>query len=120
MSLTFASSIKPERVKEFIKGLFTILIFLCIYQITHAQTRVKFSGKITDNRNQPVSGATIEIENGPKLSADADGFFSVDLTVGNHIIVVSATGYQSKKISDINVSEGADNYLISCFGVFFK
>jgi hypothetical protein len=98
-------------VKVLIKSLFLSLFFFFAIITCFAQAVVKVTGKVTNARNQPIAAASIEVEGGPGLSADADGNFSVNLAAGSYVITVSAAGYQSKKVNEIDIKEGADNFI---------
>jgi hypothetical protein len=109
--VTFAVSIKSQIVKVFIKSLFLALGMFTCSMAAFAQSPIKVTGKVINNRNQPVSGASIIVEGGPKFSADAEGNFSLNLAAGNYAFTVSAVGYQTKLVNEIDIKEGADNFI---------
>lgn len=57
------------------------------------------SGRITDDRNQPVAGASIVIRGtGNGVSSDVNGFFKIQNISNNPSILISCAGYKSKEI----------------------
>jgi len=86
-------------------------LFVCIFSASFTMAQNSISGKITDDNNQPLPGASV-IEKGTVngTTADFDGNYS--LTVGeNAVLVVSFVGYETKEISvngmsEINISLG--------------
>ncbi len=91
--------------------LFFTAFFLSISLL--AQNTIKLTGKVLNERNEPVPGATILIEgSGKGIPADIEGRFSLSLEAGKkYTIIISAVSYESKSISEVIVGEGADNVL---------
>lgn len=60
----------------------------------------KVSGKITDQAGEPLIGATI-LEKGTSNGTftDLDGMYSLEVSDGNAILVVSYTGYETKEVA---------------------
>jgi hypothetical protein len=77
-----------------------------------AQT-VKLTGKILNKKNDPVVGATIQIEGSSTgTSSDVDGNFSLSLSVGQkYSLIISSVNYETKNISDVEVIAGQVNEL---------
>lgn len=97
------------------KNLFTfsfisVFILLC-GQPAHAQAVVKLSGKILNKRNQPVAGATVSAKGQRSVPANADGEYVLTLAEGRYTINVSAVGYQTKEVADVEVKSNLDNTL---------
>lgn len=72
----------------------------------------KISGKVTDNRGNPVAGASITIKGSVSgTTADANGLFSISTTQPNPVIQVSSVGYSTQEIQagggwvNINLAE---------------
>ena len=80
--------------------------------LSFAQTE-KLSGKILNKKNEPVVGATIQIEGSSTgASSDVDGNFSLSLSVGKkHTLVISSVNYETKTITDVEVVTGQVNEL---------
>jgi TonB-dependent receptor len=68
----------------------------------------KIEGIITDEKkSEPLIGATVLVQGTQSgSSTDIDGRFQVSVAAGTYTIVVSYTGYQTKEISEITVTEG--------------
>ncbi len=98
-------------MKVSIKFLLSIFSFFSCLGFLFAQTPIKVTGKVTNTRNQAVPGASIAVEGGPSFSADAEGNFSLNLAAGNYVFTVSAVGYQSKMVNEIDIKQGADNFI---------
>lgn len=65
------------------------------------------SGKVSDNRNLPVVGATIqEVKTGKSLLTDLHGYFQINLPAGTgYEIKVTAIGHVTKKLNQISIQE---------------
>ena len=74
---------------------------------------VKLTGKILNKKNDPVVGATVQIEgSNTGTTSDVDGNFSISLSAGKkHTIVISSVNYETKTISDVEVIAGQVNEL---------
>lgn len=90
--------------------IYQVVAFLFISFQATAQT-ARLNGKVINDKNEPVSGATILIEgiNNPSI-ANVEGRFSVNLqTDKKYTLTISSVGYNTKVIPDIGVSSGLDN-----------
>jgi len=79
---------------------FTFLCFAILLFVTTAiAQKGVISGKITDQKGQPVPFATVLIQ-GSKIgtSADADGFFTIKI-LKPEILVISGVGIEEKKVA---------------------
>jgi len=92
--------------------LFTLTALFGFVILSFAQTE-KLSGKILNKKNEPVVGATIQIEGSSTgASSDVDGNFSLSLSVGKkHTLVISSVNYETKTITDVEVVTGQVNEL---------
>jgi TonB-dependent receptor len=88
------------------------LLFLFISFITSAQ-QIRLSGRVLNQKNEPVAGATIALNNESKtIAADVEGRFSITLEENKkYTITVSAVGYQTKAVDEVEVKKGDDNVL---------
>ncbi|MGI8638213.1 MAG: carboxypeptidase-like regulatory domain-containing protein [Segetibacter sp.] len=82
------------------------LMLLTIMQVSAiAQSTVRLSGKILDEKANPVSNASIRLLNtNTGTISNSQGYFSIpDVIAGNYTILISAIGYAeiSKRI-DVN------------------
>ncbi len=89
--------------------LFT-LVFFTVFSSVYSQT-IKLTGKVLNQRNEPVSGASVQIE-GTNLgtAADVEGRFMLNLEPGKkYVLLISAAGYTTKSVADVEVGAGMDN-----------
>ena len=57
------------------------------------------SGKVTDDKGDPLPGATITVKGTTKgVVSSSDGTFSISVTDSNQKLIVSSIGYESKEI----------------------
>ena len=72
---------------------------------------VRLTGKVTNERNEPLPGVTVKIagtSNG--TSTNVEGVYFLTLTVGTkYTLEVSAVGYVPKSITDVDVSASGVN-----------
>jgi len=79
-----------------------LFLFLFVNLITNAQERL-LSGKIVNQSNEPLSGASIIVKGLNKgVATDEAGNFKLRLTGGSHTLQISFIGYQSKE-QEINL-----------------
>lgn len=97
-------------MRNFKKLLFVTFCSLFLVAVSFAQT-VKLSGKVINTKNEPVAGASINIEELKRIIvANLDGQFDVNLDAGKkYTLTVSSVGYNTKVIGDIEVGTNADN-----------
>jgi iron complex outermembrane receptor protein len=81
------------------RKLFTLL-FVVIALSARSQTRGDFSGTVTDNKSQPIAGASVYLLNtNYQTSADRSGKFILkSITAGKYTLHISAVGYAAKNI----------------------
>ena len=92
-----------------IKQLLILFVSLLAFLSSNAQGSIKLSGKVVNQRNQPISGATISVAGQRSISANAEGGFVLSLPAGTYTLTISAVGYQSKEITDVEVKPNLDN-----------
>ena len=88
------------------------VLFMAAGLSANAQT-LRLSGKITNNKNEPLSGVTVKITGTAGGSmTDLEGRFSLSLQSGKkYTLLVSAVGYQDKTVAEVEVQEGGANEL---------
>jgi hypothetical protein len=96
-------------VRTLIISAFFIFLSLLVSHSLWAQSTITVSGKIVNESNQPIAGTSVVVEGGPKLSANADGYFTLTLAPGKYVMTFTAVGYQPKIVDEIIVGEGLDN-----------
>ena len=71
-----------------------------------AQAKYKVSGKITDNKGEPLPGASVvEVGTSNGTITDKDGKFSLEVSSPNAVLKISFIGFQSKTIQVNNRKE---------------
>jgi outer membrane receptor protein involved in Fe transport len=89
-------------------ALFSLFLFAIN---VHAQS-LKLSGRVMNDKNEPVSSATVQLNTGAGISTDLDGRFNLTLIPGNkYELTVSAIGYSTKLLSEVEVIAGQANEL---------
>ncbi len=79
--------------------------------LTFAQS-VKLGGKISNDKNEPLAGVSIKVTGGPATTSDVDGNFVLTLTPGQkYELTLSAVGYATKTVSDVEVVANQANEL---------
>lgn len=89
----------------------TLFMLLLSFSVSFAQS-VKFSGKVSNDKNEPLPGVSIKVTNGPGTTSDVNGNFTLNLTAGQkYELTLSAIGYAAKTVSDVEVVAGQVNEL---------
>jgi hypothetical protein len=89
----------------------SLFVFILTFSFVHAQN-LKLSGKVSNEKNEPIIGATVKLTTGGGTTTDLEGRFSLSVTQGtNHEIQISAVGYGTKTISDVAVTANEANEL---------
>ena len=89
----------------------SLFILLLSYSASFAQS-VKLSGKVGNEKNESLPGVSIKVANGPGTTSDVNGNFTLSLTSGQkYELTLSAVGYASKTVSDVEVVAGQANEL---------
>ncbi len=89
-----------------------ILFFLgCTF--TSVAQNLRLSGKITNNKNEPLNGVSLKIQGtNTGTISDNEGRFILTLAVGQkYILTVTAVGYEPKTIEEVEVRSGQYNEL---------
>jgi hypothetical protein len=92
--------------------LLTLTALLGLVFLSFSQNE-KLSGKVLNNKNEPVVGASIKLEssNAGAIS-DVDGNFTLSLAIGKkYTLIISSVGYETKTIQDVEVSAARANEL---------
>jgi hypothetical protein len=89
-----------------------LLVVVLISSMVYGQ-QLSFNGRVLNDKNEPVAGASVKIiSTGKATSTSVDGRFAFSLEAGKkYEIEITAVSYQTKRISDISVGQGLDNYL---------
>lgn len=92
--------------------MFTLGLLLITFFSASAQ-QLKLSGRVLNQKNEPVPGATISVNGlSRNIAADVEGRFTVTLEQGKkYTITVTAVGYQAKAVDEIEVKKEDDNVI---------
>ena len=88
-----------------------LITFFCLSAV-HAIAGGSLSGKVLDEKKQPIIGAIVLIDSSSTMAAstDYDGNYKIDnIPVGAHTVFVRYLSYSTIK-KGINISEGANSY----------
>lgn len=67
----------------------------------------KISGKVTDEKGMPVTSATLVVKGtGNGTVTDIDGLFTLSEAPGTYTIEIRYTGYKTKEVDDVTVTDG--------------
>lgn len=92
------------------RGFLTVLL-LFILSTAFSQT-LRLTGKVTNEKNEAVSGVSINITSGGGTTSNIDGVFNLSLTPGKkYELNFSAVGYTLKAIGEVEVVSGTVNEL---------
>lgn len=85
----------------------SMVLFLLVLANLSFSQKINVSGKVVNDKNEPIPGASVLLESAKKVVlANVDGAFTLVLEKGKkYSITVSSSGYNSKTIDDI---EGTD------------
>lgn len=87
------------------------VLFLALFSFSQAQS-VKLTGKVLNEKNEPLAGVSVKIVGGGGTSTDVEGRFSLNLTPGKkYELEFSAIGYETKSITETEVTAGQLNEL---------
>lgn len=88
-----------------------LLLTVFFFNTAMAQT-LKLSGKVANEKNEPLSGVTITVASGITTTSGVDGGFTLLLEAGKkYEVSFSAVGYTTKSIADVEVTAGQVNEL---------
>jgi TonB-dependent receptor len=88
---------------------FLLGFFLFVLVSVSFAQEVRISGRILNTRNEPLPGATVRVSD-RQVIADVEGRFYFNLQAGKkYSLTVSSAGYESKEVTDIEVSLNGDN-----------
>jgi outer membrane receptor protein involved in Fe transport len=86
-------------------------VFIMVAVIATAQT-VKLTGKVLNEKNEPLPGVSIKIIGGGGTTTDIEGRFTLNLSSSKkYTIEFSAIGYDAKTINEVEAISGKLNEL---------
>jgi TonB-dependent receptor len=92
--------------------IFTLLFSTGIFVIAQAQSQ-KLTGKISNGKNEPLAGVSVKITGAAGgTTSDIEGRFTLTLSTGKkYELVFSAIGYETKTITEVEVTAAQANEL---------
>ena len=99
--------------KTWIQSICFLIIFTLATNFSYAQNS-KISGVVKDSKGQPLSGATIQVD-GKTTSADKNGNYSINVSPGNHKLVITYVGRapQTLNVSTTENSTSTNNVVLA-------
>jgi len=90
-----------------------VLTALSFFLFLTVQAQVlKLSGKVVNEKNEPLAGVSVKTTDGEGTATDVSGNFFLNLSIAQkHELIFSAVGYAAKTISDVEVIVGQANEL---------
>ncbi|HRI20557.1 MAG TPA: carboxypeptidase regulatory-like domain-containing protein, partial [Panacibacter sp.] len=100
------------QIKRYANHIALVTVLLLIGQFLLAQT-AKITGRITDESNRPVVSASVKVIGiNAGTSTDLEGKFTLTLATGKKFeIEITAIGFVSKTLTDVEVSASQTNEL---------
>jgi|CXWL01.1.fsa_nt_gi TonB-dependent receptor len=87
------------------------VIFISLFSFAQAQS-LKLTGKVLNEKNDPLAGVSIKIVGGGGTMTDIEGRFSLNLVPGKkYDIEFSAVGYSPKIVNEVEIIAGQANDL---------
>jgi len=93
--------------------LFLFCILISGFFVQAQAQNARLSGRVINEKNEPLTGASVKILGASGgTSSDMEGRFTLSLSAGKkYELEISAVGYESKAISDVEVIPGQMNEL---------
>jgi hypothetical protein len=90
-----------------------LTLFALLFSLISLAQSIKLSGKVQNQKNEAVPGATISVQGLERsLAADVEGRFVLTLEAGKkYVITVSSAGYNTKIVEDVEVKLNQENEL---------
>ncbi|MBY0476913.1 MAG: carboxypeptidase-like regulatory domain-containing protein [Chitinophagaceae bacterium] len=98
------------------------LLPILLFTLTSAAQSLKLNGRVLNQKNEPIAGASVSVsENNRVVAADVEGRFSIVLDANKkYTLTVTAVGYQTKAVDEVEVKNADDNALIIIMNVAAK
>ena len=92
---------------------FVIALLFSLFVAAQTQ-QVVLAGKVMNEKNEPLAGVSVKLTGNGGTATDMEGRYSFKVLGGQkYELEFTAIGYSSKVVSDIEVSAGASNELIT-------
>jgi len=87
------------------------LLLISLFSWAQAQS-VKLTGKVINEKNEPLAGVTVKIAGSGGTTTDVEGRFTLNLLPGKkYELEFSAIGYETKQVNDAEAAAGQVNEL---------
>jgi hypothetical protein len=92
-------------------GVLTLCLFLFSAFSSFSQPLLQMNGRVVNAKNEPVGGASIQAQGKSRVvAADVEGRFVLNLEPGKkYTLTVSAIGFKTKEVAEVEVVSGAEN-----------
>lgn len=83
----------------------TAVLTILFFTLTSAAQSLKLNGRVLNQKNEPISGASVTVTGSSKVvAADVEGRFTLLLEPSKkHTLTITAVGYQTKSVEEIEV-----------------
>ncbi|MBU6159173.1 MAG: TonB-dependent receptor [Bacteroidetes bacterium] len=100
-------------MQRFINRLSVFILFSFISHSLLAQSLSVISGKVLNQKNEPVSGASVVVNGmNKKAAADVEGRFSIRIESGKkYTLTVTAVGFKTKEVNEVEVVAGEETVI---------
>lgn len=71
------------------------------------QDKGRVTGKVVDNKNEPIPGVTILADNGTGVVSNVDGTYELSLQPGVYTLTFSYVSFDTRKVTEVVVKEKA-------------
>ncbi|HEX2535892.1 MAG TPA: TonB-dependent receptor [Chitinophagaceae bacterium] len=90
----------------------SVCFLLLLTTLTTLAQTARLSGKVVNEKNEPLPGVTVKVTNAGSTTSDIDGNFSLNLAPGaTYELTFTAVGYAAKTISEVAVGTAGTNEL---------
>lgn len=69
------------------------------------QDKGRVTGKVVDNKNEPLPGVTIQVAGGQGAVTNVDGTYELQLEPGTYTLTFSYVSYETRKVTEVVVTE---------------
>ncbi len=92
-------------------GVVTLFVLLFSAFSSFSQPLLQMNGRVVNAKNEPVGGASIQAQGKSRVvAADVEGRFVLNLEPGKkYTLTVSAIGFKTKEVAEVEVVAGAEN-----------
>lgn len=83
----------------------TAVVTILFFTLTSAAQSLKLNGRVLNQKNEPISGASVTVAGSSKVvAADVEGRFTLLLEPSKkYTLTITAVGYQTKSVEEIEV-----------------